>query len=70
VILQLIWGVQDLLRAKLTVKLPLEIIFPLELTQLGEGYASLQLLLGRPVGKLACLFHILRLYREPALYTF
>jgi hypothetical protein len=70
VILQLIWGVQDLLRAELAVKLPLEIIFPLELTQLREGYAGLKFLLGRAVGKLTCLFHILRLNREAALYTF
>lgn len=69
-ILKLIWGVQDLLRAELAVKLPLEIIFPLKFTKLGEGYAGLQLLLGRAVGKFACLFHILRLNREAALYTF
>ncbi len=69
-ILELLWGVQDLLRAELAVKLPQEIIFPLELTQLGEGQPGFKLLLGWAEGKLACPFHILRLNREAALYTF
>ena len=68
-ILELLLGVQDLLRAELAVKLPLEIIFPLELTEFGEGQASLQLLLGWAEGELACLVHILRLNREAALYA-
>ena len=68
-ILELLWGVQDLLWAELAVKLAEEIIFPLELTQLGEGQAGFQLLLGGAEGELASLLHILRLYREAALYT-
>ena len=68
-IFELLLGVQDLLGAELAVKLPLEIIFPLELTQLGEGQAGLQLLLGGAEGKLACLVHILRLNRKSALYA-
>ena len=68
-ILELLLGVQDLLGAELAVKLPLKIIFPLELTQLREGQASLQLLLGWAEGELAGLVHILRLNREPALYA-
>lgn len=68
-ILELLLGVQDLLRAELAVKLPLEIIFPLELTEFGEGQPGLQLLLGWAECELACLVHILRLNREAALYA-